>query len=391
MRNIKYIAIIIILSITITLPYILLKGYLRTKEIKGQSITLEKDLTKPLPKLDSIQETKEQRILKEMTPEQKVGQLFIFGIDDINLTKETNTFLTENHIGGILLLGKNITDEKQLKALIQNIQKEKDIPLFISIDQEGGVVSRIKWNEKLTIAQNEISNSKQAYTVAKDRGEILKDLGINMNLAPVVEYITDRNSFMYNRVYRGTINEVYEKGISSIQGYTDSGIIPVIKHFPGHSNTSPDSHYSLPIVNINTDQWNEYLQPFSKILEQSNVDAIMIGHIKFPNIDSNPATISKEIITNKLINDLKYNGLIISDDMEMDALENIDSYTNIAKQAITAGNDILIYSKYSKEHPTIQKDIYDYILNEVKSNGLNIDDKVLKILRMKIKYNIINN
>ena len=106
MRNIKYIAIIIILSITITLPYILLKGYLRTKEIKGQSITLEKDLTKPLPKLDSIQETKEQRILKEMTPEQKVGQLFIFGIDDINLTKETNTFLTEK---GCLIISCPVT------------------------------------------------------------------------------------------------------------------------------------------------------------------------------------------------------------------------------------------------------------------------------------------
>jgi beta-N-acetylhexosaminidase len=187
------------------------------------------------------------------------------------------------------------------------------------------------------------------------------------------------------------MKEIYEKGISSIQGYSDSGVIPVIKHFPGHSNTSPDSHHSLPIVNINTNQWNEYIQPFSNILEQTPVDALMIGHIKYPNIDNKPATISKEIITNKLINNLNYNGLVISDDMEMDALENIDSYTNIAKQAIIAGNDILIYSKYSKEHPTMQKDIYDHILNEVKNNRLNIDDKVLKILRMKIKYNIIKN
>ena len=114
----------------------------------------------------------------------------------------------------------------------------------------------------------------------------------------------------------------------------------------------------------------------------------MVGHIKFPNIDQYPSSISSEIINNRLIRDLEYHGLIISDDMEMDALENIDTYTNIAKQALLAGNDILIYSKYSSVHPTMQKDVYDYIVQEVANGNMNIDDKVLKILRIKIKYNI---
>lgn len=332
----------------------------------------------------------EETILEQMSIEEKVGQLFMFGFDGTTLSPENKKFLQERNIGGVLLLRKNITSEKQLKELIKDIHSTNDIPLFISIDQEGGVVSRIRWNETLTKSQSEINTSEQAYSLAKSRGNILKNLGINMNLAPVVEYITDVNSFIYNRVYRGTKDDVLLKSISSVNGYTDSGIISVLKHYPGHSNSSPDSHFNLPIVNIKDENWDEYIEPFSKIFEQTTVDALMVGHIKFPNIDSKPSTISKEILTERLLNDLSYKGIVISDDMEMDALDDIDSYTNIAKQALLAGNDILIYSKYSNKYPTIQKDVYEFILNEVKSGEMDIDSKVQNILRIKIKYDILN-
>jgi len=334
--------------------------------------------------------TQEELILAKMTIEEKVGQLFIFGFDGTTLSSEIKTFFQEHNLGGVLLLEKNISTESQLKQLINDIQSTNNIPLFISIDQEGGIVSRIKGNEILTKAQSQIDNSKEAYSTAKSRGDILKSYGINMNLAPVVEYITNINSFMYNRVYRGNREEVINKGISTIKGYIDSGIISVPKHYPGHSNTSVDSHLALPTVNITNDAWSLYIEPFSELLKQTSVDAIMVGHIKYPNIDNNPATLSPEIITNKLIQNLKYEGLIISDDMEMGALENINSYTKVAKQALLAGNDILIYSKYSNNHPTIQNDIYEYIVEEVKNNHMNIDNKVLKIIRIKIKYNILN-
>lgn len=333
--------------------------------------------------------TPELEILSRMSIEEKVGQLFIFGFDGTSLTSENRKFLKEKYTGGVLLLSKNITSEKQLKNLIQDIQSTNDIPLFISIDQEGGVVSRIKWNETLTQPQSEIDTPLQAYTLAKARGEILKGLGINMNLAPVVEYISEENSFMYNRVYRGSENEVSQKSISSIQGYTDSKIVSVPKHYPGHSNTSPDSHISLPIVNISSDQWIEYIKPFSRVLEQTSVDALMVGHVKFPKIDKEPSTISREIVGKRLIEDLKYNGLVISDDMEMGALDDLGTYTSIAKKALLAGNDILIYSKYSSKNPTIQKDVYEYIVKEVKKGNIDIDEKVLKILRVKMKYGIL--
>jgi beta-N-acetylhexosaminidase len=333
--------------------------------------------------------TPEELILEEMTLEEKVGQLFIFGFDGTTLSKESKEFFQEIHLGGVLLLTKNITSETQLKQLTTQIQSTNNIPLFISIDQEGGVVCRIRWNSTLTKSQAEIDGPKEAYATAKSRGEMLKEYGINMNLAPVVEYITSSNSFMYNRVYRGDVEDIVEKSAGSVEGYTDAGIVSVPKHYPGHSNTSPDSHLSLPEVNISKDNWYEYIKPFRNILNQTTVDAMMVGHIKFPNMDSNAATLSSEILTKRLIEDLEYEGLIISDDMEMGALEDIDTYVNMAKRALNAGVDILIYSKYTNNNPTVQRDVYEYIVDLVEKGEMNIDDKVLKILRVKIKYNIL--
>ena len=332
--------------------------------------------------------TVEEKILKYMTPEEKVGQLFLFGINGTTLTPQTEEFLTKNHIGGVLLYGKNVISEDQITQLTNDIQTTNRIPLFISIDQEGGVVSRLKWNNTLTIAQSEMDTPEEAYTIAKSRGEMLRKMGINMNLAPVVEYITDPNSFMYLRAFRGTKEVVIQKGVSAINGYRESNIIAVLKHYPGHSNASPDSHFSLPVVNISLDQWDEYISPFSEIIKQTNVDGIMVGHIQYPQIDSVPSSISSNIISTRLIQDLNYQGLVVTDDMEMGALKDIDTYTKLAKQALLAGNDFLIYSTASDTVTSIQQQVYDFILQEVTNGNINIDNKVLKILEIKIRYGI---
>lgn len=333
--------------------------------------------------------TIEEKILKYMTPEEKVGQLFLFGINGTELTPQTEEFLVKNHIGGVLLYGKNIVSSEQVKQLTSEIQTTNRIPLFISIDQEGGVVSRLKWNDTLTMAQSEMETAQEAYTVAKDRGEILREIGINMNLAPVVEYITDSNSFMYSRTFRGTKDEVIQKGISAINGYRDSNVIAVLKHYPGHNNASPDSHFALPIVNISPEQWKEYISPFSEIIEQTNVSGIMVGHIQYPQIDSIPSSISSNIISTRLIQDLNYDGLVITDDMEMGALKNIDTTGSLAEQALLAGNDLLIYSTASDTDTSIQQQVYDFILQKVVDGGMNIDKKILKILSMKMEYSIL--
>jgi beta-N-acetylhexosaminidase len=370
----------------ISILFVLVVSFLFPTPLHHVDITLEPEpiVQEPPPP------TPEELILEDMSVEQKVGQLFIFGFDGISLNKENKKFLVDHNIGGILLLSKNISSETQLKTLITDIQTSNDIPLFISIDQEGGPVARIRWDSSLTKAQTSINTAQQAYDDALTKGKYLKSLGINMNLAPVIEYIYDENSFIYDRVYRGSREEVIEKSISAINGYTEAGIVSVPKHYPGHSDTSIDSHYNLPVVKIEEDQWNEYIKPFANVLSNTTVDAIMVGHVQFPNIDSSPTTVSNEIITSKLIDDLEYTGLVISDDMEMGALDDMDTYQNIAKKALEAGNDILIYSKYMNRHPNIQSDVYEYIVDEVKNGNMDIDEKVLKILGVKLKYNIMS-
>lgn len=333
----------------------------------------------------------EEILLSQMTTEEKVGQLFIFGIEGLtNLTPENKQFLIDTKVGGIILMSKNITSEAQLISLVQEIQSTNHIPLFISIDQEGGVVSRIKWDNTLLRSQLSITSPEEAYQIAKNKGDMLKRYGVNMNLAPVVEYSSYANSFIYKRVFSGDIGQVIQKSLSTISGYNDTGLISAIKHFPGHANTTIDPHYKLPSLNISNEQWNEHIESFSRIIKEKQIDALMVSHTLFPNIDSNPATFSFEILNNRLKQGLNYNGLIISDDMEMNALDGLGSPTEVAQKALQAGCDILMYGKYSPDNRYHQQVVYEHILNLVNKNLINIDEKVLKILQLKIKYGIIN-
>lgn len=330
----------------------------------------------------------EEEIINQLTLEEKVGQLFVFGFSGTNTYGYIGGDIKEKHIGGVLLLGKNISSNEQLKTLNHDLQELSTIPLFISIDQEGGTVARIKGSDTLTLAQKNMDTPQKTFDIAKDRGLLLKELGINVNFAPVVEYITNTSSFLYQRVFRGSIEDVAIKGDNAIKGYTQSGIIGVAKHYPGHSNSSIDSHYGLPRVYIEEKDINSYIYPFKYLIEQGNVDMIMVGHILYPNIDRNPSTVSNILLTEKLRNEQKYDGVLITDDMEMDSIESIGEYCEVAKMSLNAGMDILLYSGL----PQVQNTVYECILNAVKSNEISentINDKVKRVLRLKAKYNLV--
>ena len=356
----------------------------KTEEIPNTDVETQ-IITKPVPL------PYEKVLLSQMTNEQKVGQIFIWGVEGTsNLTPENREFIQTHKPGGVLLMQRNISDENQLRLLIQDIQSTNSIPLFISIDQEGGVVSRLKWNEILVYPQKSIKTPQNAFEISKQRGLLLKGYGINMNLAPVIEYSDSSKSFVYKRTFSGDINEVIEKSIASLSGYRESGIIPVAKHYPGHGNSIIDPHYNLPVIDIVNDQWEEHSKVFNIVIRNTNLDALMVGHILFPKIDSSPATISNIIIQDRLKSLGNFTGLILSDDMEMNALEGLGGPTELAEAALRAGCDILIYSKYSPDNRYHQLVVYEHILNLVNQNLINIDEKVLKILQLKIKYGVIN-
>jgi len=334
----------------------------------------------------------EKRILSQMSVEEKIGQLFLFGFSGTSLDADIQNLIETKYIGGVLLLSKNIQDTQQLKRLNSDLQSISQLPLLIAVDQEGGSVVRIQEDSKANISQRFLQDEEQIYDISVQRAKMLKELGINMNLAPVAEYITNDSSFMYERTFSGSKQEVAQKVYSAVKGYSDSKMISTIKHFPGHNDQSPNTHFNIAQININDKQWDEYIYTFKYSIDKGIVDVIMVGHIKIPNIDDKPATVSKVIINEKLRKGIGYSGVVITDDMQMNSIWKYGEYCNTAKEALLAGNDILLYSQYTPK-ATLLTDVYNCILNSVTSGEIaedEIDQKVLRILKLKIKYKLID-
>ena len=334
----------------------------------------------------------EERILSQMTVEEKIGQLLLFGFSGTSLNADIQNLIETKYIGGVLLLGKNIQNMQQLKKLNNDLQSISQLPLFIAVDQEGGSVARIQESSKTNISQRYLQDEQQIYDISVQRAKMLKELGINMNLAPVAEYITNNSSFMYERTFSGSRQEVAQKVYSAVKGYVDSKMISTVKHFPGHNNQSKDTHSTIAQVNISPQQWDEYIYTFKYSIDKGIVDVIMVGHIKFPKIDDKPATVSKVIIDGKLRKEIGYEGVVITDDMQMSSIWKYAQYCNTAKEALLAGNDILLYSQYTPR-ATLLTDIYNCILNAITSGEIAedvINQKVLRILKLKIKYGLID-
>ena len=334
----------------------------------------------------------EERILSQMTVEEKIGQLLLFGFSGTSLNADIQNLIETKYIGGVLLLGKNIQNMQQLKKLNNDLQSISQLPLFIAVDQEGGSVARIQESSKTNISQRYLKDEQQIYDISVQRAKMLKELGINMNLAPVAEYITNNSSFMYERTFSGSRQEVAQKVYSAVKGYVDSKMISTVKHFPGHDNQSKDTHSTIAQVNISPQQWDEYIYTFKYPIDKGIVDVIMVGHIKFPKIDDKPATVSKVIIDGKLRKEIGYEGVVMTDDMQMSSIWKYAQYCNTAKEALLAGNDILLYSQYTPR-ATLLTDVYNCILNAITSGEIAedvINQKVLRILKLKIKYGLID-
>jgi beta-N-acetylhexosaminidase len=338
----------------------------------------------------SLNDLSPEEILSKMSLEDKVGQMLIVGFWGTEPDYYVNKMISQRHVGGVILMNYNFKDKEQTKTLISNLEKKSlmnttSIPLFISTDQEGGIVSRVKMLGITELTpQNEISNTDDAYNIAVSRGKELSGLGINVNFSPVLDYITNSKSFLFGRVFNGDRSQIAALGSAMVKGYQDSEIIAVPKHFPGHDNSSVDSHDDLPVVE--TGDIGAYAKQFIDVINTAHPAAIMIGHIVYKNIDPNkPASLSSKVIKDFLINKVGYDGLIITDDMEMGAITNDYSNADAAVMAVQAGNDILIYSST----PDRQAEAYNAIIDAVKSGKIDekqLDASVLKVLQVKKKF-----
>jgi beta-N-acetylhexosaminidase len=278
---------------------------------------------------------------------------------------------------------------------LKETNKTNKIPLFLSIDEEGGRISRVP-NEFLKLPSNqrigELNNSNVSSQIGRIIGEELRMFGLNMNFAPVLDVNSNpQNVVIGDRAFGEEPGLVSKLGIETMKGLQSQNIISVVKHFPGHGDTAVDSHTGLPIVNHDLNRLKSLeLVPFSSAIENS-VDAIMMAHILLPKIDSvSPASFSKTIISEVLRKDMNFDGIVITDDMTMGAIVNHYDIGDAAVKSINAGSDIiLVCHDFAKEEAvlkTMQKAAQSGSISQDR-----IDQSVYRILKLKKKYALSDN
>ncbi len=332
----------------------------------------------------------EEITINSLTLEEKVGQMLMFAFRGIEYNEQLETQIKDLKVGGVIHFGHNIKDIEQVKTLNENIQKNADIPLFIGIDEEGGTVQRIVEGMPPFPGAMAVSASKiSPYDLCKIVGVNLKKIGFNMNFAPVGDVNNNPNNPVINsRSYSDDPKVCSKYVIDSFKGFQDGGVLPTCKHFPGHGDTSVDSHVSLPTVNKDIDMLNNIeLVPFKDSID-AGIDGIMASHILYPVLDDKyPATLSRKIITNLLKEKMGFDGLIVTDSLTMGAIHQNYSPKEIVNLAANAGIDLMIFC--GKADINDQKEIYNSLLEEVKNGNIpisRVNESVTKILKYKRKY-----
>jgi beta-N-acetylhexosaminidase len=283
---------------------------------------------------------------------QKIGQQMIMGVSGKTLTNDEKKFIIENDIGGIILFARNIESPKQVYELnkeIQSLTKQKatKLPLFTSVDMEGGRVARLKkpftvWPPMRNLG--EINSATLSYKFGETMGKELAAVGFNLDFAPCTDIFTNpKNEIIGDRAFSDDPETVAKHASAVVRGFLNSGIMACVKHFPGHGNTLLDSHLDLPIEELSLDEVEEReMLPFKKTF-RARVDMVMTAHILFKNIDPEwPVTLSEKFLKD-IIGKTGYKKLIITDDLDMHALTKNYGKEMIPVRALQAGSHILLY------------------------------------------------
>ena len=318
-----------------------------------------------------------------MSLEEKIGQLLIVGFEHPYLDEHIREMISRYHIGGVNLLGRNVENKAQITALIRELQalnaSGTGIPLFIAADQEGGLISRFTFMRELT-PQSVIATAEHAEKIAYARGKELKEIGVTMNFSPLADYVTDSTAYLWPRVFHGTPVTITTNAAAMLRGYLEASIIPVLKHFPGYGNISPDPHTSIATLRINTSTLQYNFFPFEILIKDQDVPAIMTAHIIIPSMDSRPATFSHRFLTELLRDEWEFQGVVITDDLEMGSTGL--SAGDAAVAAFKAGADMMISTKT----PSQQIEIFEALKDAVARGEIpeaRLNKSMERILTLK--------
>ena len=370
---------------------------------------------------DSIVQAK--AIVSQMTIEQKIGQMLMpdfrqwkmEGEDKVSdfttMNEEVAKIIDDFDLGGVILFAQNVKTTEQTTKLTHDLQQviandeSNDIPLLITIDQEGGIVTRLGTGTSLpgNMAIGATRFDVSAYRAGAEIGKELNSLVINVNFSPSLDVNNNpANPVIGLRSFSSNADLVGRLGVQMINGIQDQGVSGAAKHFPVHGDTATDSHYGLPVVDKSYEELKEVeLKPFQKAIE-NGVDMIMTAHVQLPQIEKDtviskndgqevgiPSTLSDDVLTGILREDMGYNGIIITDALGMDAISNNFGEVEAVKMSIKAGVDIALMPTVLRSSADVSKlqAIVDGIKEAVESGELTkaeIDDSVERIIKLKI-------
>ncbi|RIJ66388.1 beta-N-acetylhexosaminidase [Rummeliibacillus sp. POC4] len=333
-------------------------------------------------------------VVSKMSLEEKIGQMILAGISGTTMDANTKKLVNQFHIGGIIFYKNNFNTPAQTIQLVNQLKTENSsrLPLFLSTDQEGGRVTRLPGgltnfptNEQI----GKVNNREFSYKIGTLLGRELKEFGLNLDFAPVLDINSNPNNpVIGDRSFGNNLEIVSELGIQTMKGIQSQNVIPTIKHFPGHGDTSVDSHLDLPIVNKSLKELKELeLIPFERAIDDG-ADVVMVAHILLPKLDkTNPASMSKAIMTDLLRNKLSFNGVIITDDMTMGAITEHFDIGKAAVESVKAGSDIILvghnYDNVVKIIASLKRAVQN---GEISEQRLN--ESTERIIQLKRKYNI---
>lgn len=350
----------------------------------------------PVPEPDPFAEQ-----LAAMTVEEKVGQLLIGGFEGTEIGDQATRLVQEYQVGGLILYGRNIAGAGQLVTLTNGLKalNGDGIPLFLSIDQEGGGVDRMP---------PEVRRTPGAYCVgqtgsvpaAQSYGDVLAAecaaFGLNLDFAPVLDvWSNPGNTVIGQRAFSADARTVAGLGPAAARRMMDQGVIPAVKHFPGHGDTAVDSHVGLPVVDKSPEELEETeLIPFRAAIQSAGTDgqvpAVMVAHILLTQLDpERPASLSPAVVTGLLREELGFAGAVLTDDLTMGAVTQSYGLGEAAVLAVEAGCDILLVCHGQDSVPAVRTALLEAAASG-RITAERLDESVYRILRLKTEYALTN-
>jgi beta-N-acetylhexosaminidase len=333
--------------------------------------------------------------MARLSVEDKVGQLMMVGFAGTGVDESVESLVRGRRVGGVCLFKRNIVSGEQVARLNDGLRRllADGVPPFLALDQEGGNVVRV--NDEVVVLPGNMAlgatrSTELAYAAGLAQGEDLKRLGFNMNLAPVLDVnLNPRNPVIGIRSYGDSVSLVSELGRAFVRGQQDAGLVTVAKHFPGHGSTEADSHRDLPVMRESREEVLAQMEPFRAVI-QDGLDGLMTAHVAVPGLtgDDVPATLHPQVLDGLLRRRLGFDGLVLTDELEMDAIAQRYGVGRAAVMAVNAGADMVLVPW----RPEKKTEVYQSLLAAALSRDIppaRLDAAVRHVLTAKVRRGLL--